>query len=571
MNETLKQIIAEHIEFIYDGKNLELIDEILELLPDDASVIDAHNKWSEKDILVITYADSVKALTEKPLITLKSFFDSYLKEEVNMVHILPFFPYSSDDGFAVIDYEQVKNEFGGWNEINQLGADYDLMFDLVINHTSSESKWFQGFLKDESQYKNFYIEIGDDFDISNVIRPRATPLLAEFETENGTKKVWATFSHDQLDVNFANVRVLIEFIKILILYLENKARLVRLDAVGFLWKESGSTCMHHEKTHRIIRLLRNIAEAFQPETIIVTETNVPNQENLSYFGNRNEAHMIYNFSLPPLILHALLTGVGSSLKSWLMSMPPAPQGCVFLNFIASHDGIGLRPLEGLVTDADTASMVKTLTEFGARINMRKLANGDEKPYEINISLFDALKGTIEGPDQWQVERFLCAHIFMLGLEGIPAFYIHSLMGTESDFEAVKAEGHNRAINRHKWNYENLEAALGDKQSHHSQILTSLKKLLQVRKQQPAFHPNATQFTLHLHGGLFAFWRQSIDRHQSIFCIHNLTNKPEQLSLADLNLVVTDQWLDLISGTRFESNHEHVDLKPYQCMWITNRF
>jgi sucrose phosphorylase len=296
---------------------------------------------------------------------------------------------------------------------------------------------------------------------------------------------------------------------------------------------------------------------------------VPNRENLSYFGNHNEAHGIYNFSLPPLLIHALVTGNSRHLSTWMMSMPPALDGTVYFNFIASHDGIGLRPVEGLLEQEELDQLLATMEQFGGRISWRKIAGSAAKPYEINIALRDALQGTVGGKDQWGLERFLCAHAIMLGLEGVPAFYIHSLFGTRNDLQRLAHTSQNRSINRHQWELSQLSAALDDSTSDHHAVFDSLKRLIALRKQQPAFHPNATQLTLHLGDHLFGFWRQSLDRQQSLFCIHNLSSVEQTLSLSELNLVLNYRWRDLISGEPVKVELPEWTLAPYQTLWITN--
>jgi sucrose phosphorylase len=329
--------------------------------------------------------------------------------------------------------------------------------------------------------------------------------------------------------------------------------------------------MHLPETHAMVRRVREVLQLIDPGIAIITETNVPNRENLSYFGNRNEAHMIYNFSLPPLLLNALLQGRSDHLKTWMMSMPPAPIGCAYFNFPASHDGIGMRPAEGLLTEDEYGQLLETMQRHGGKISMRTRPDGSQSPYEINISLFDALKGTVKGEDEWQVQRFLCSQTIMMALEGIPAFYIHSLLATRNHAEGVEKTGINRAINRYKWDYEALKEALDDPSTPHAQVLKELKRLIKIRRQQTAFHPNAIQYTLHpLNPALFAFWRQSLTRDQSIFSVHNLSDQPQELRLNDLNLVATDEWHDLISGHQFGDTDAVYTLQPYQSVWITNK-
>ena len=528
------------------------------------------DRWSQNDILLITYGDSLTSASEPPLATLSKFLGQYLLDTITGVHILPFFPYSSDDGFAVIDYLQVNPELGSWDDIQRIASQFDLMTDLVMNHVSSQSTWFQQFERGEAPGKDYFITVEPETDVSGVTRPRSHALLRPTQTPAGEQQVWATFSHDQVDLNFENPDVLIEFLKIIFHYLNTGTKLLRLDAIGYLWKRLGTPCIHLKETHQLIKLIREVVAIPKPDTILVTETNVPNRENLTYFGNRNEAHLIYNFSLPPLVVNALLQGRSDHLKTWMMSMPPAPLGCAYFNFTASHDGICMRPTEGLLDAKEYEDLLRCMQEFGGKISMRAKSDGTESPYEINISLFDAKKGTAQGEDQWQVQRFLCSQTIMMSLEGIPAFYIHSLLATSNDYEGVAQTGRNRSINRHRWQYSKLVDQLQEPNSPQSIVLQELSRLIQLRRQQPAFHPNATQYTLQLRSALFGFWRQSIDRDQSVFSIHNLTAAQQNIFLQDINLIGTDPWVDLISGKDIDPAAKTFTLEPYQSAWIANR-
>ncbi len=540
------------------------------------------NHWDESDIVLITYGDSLekhtrphegehdKVLVEKPLQTLKTFLDNQCRDVINSVHILPFYPYSSDDGFAVINYSAVNESLGDWNDVNDIARDYRLMADLVINHCSGRSLWFDNFVKGEGPGHDYFFTASPDDDLSQVVRPRTSPLLREVETAQGIQHVWCTFSHDQVDFDFSNPAVLIEFANIISLYLEQGVRIFRLDAIAFLWKIPGTSCLNLEQTHEIVRLYRTLIEQIQHDAVIITETNIPNRENLSYFGNANEAHCVYNFSLPPLLLNTLVTGDCYYLKQWMMSMPPPQHGTAYFNFIASHDGIGLRPAEGLLEDEELNALINTMTSFGGKVSMRALDNGKSKPYEINISLFDALQGTINGPDRWGVDRFICAHAIMFALEGIPGLYIHSLFGTRNDYDKLEHTQHNRAINRHRWDVDALLKALNDPLNDHQKVFVRMQALLSVRIKQPAFHPNATQFTLHLGNEIFGFWRQSMDRRQSIFCIYNISDRVQPLNLAEVNLIELDHWTDLVTGQALNDPKAMLELQPYQSMWISNR-
>jgi sucrose phosphorylase len=573
----LRDRVQQHVGTIYQDNPLDvdlsgLVDALLELMRLDgeaslsALVV---NHWDERDALVITYGDSLLHADEKPLHTLKKFLDEHCEDLLSGVHILPFYPWSSDDGFAVLDYSSVNESLGSWEDIQSIANDYDLMADLVINHCSSRSLWFENFKKGRSPGMGFFFTASKDDDLSDVVRPRTSPLLREVETSEGKQYVWCTFSHDQVDLDFRNPEVLKQFVSIVRQYLDNGVKTFRLDAVAFLWKTLGTNCLNLEETHEVVRLLRTLVENSRSDAILITETNIPNRENLSYFGNANEAHCVYNFSLPPLLVNTLITGDCAYLKQWMMSMPPAQNGTAYFNFVASHDGIGLRPAEGLLSDIELRKLITTMEDFGGHVSYRALESGANKAYEINIALFDALQGTTMGRDDWGLERFVCAHAIMLGLEGIPAIYIHSLLGTRNDYDRVENTGHYRAINRHQWDSESLANALDQHDSIHSIVFLKLKKLLAIRRRQVAFHPNATQFTLHLGVGLFGYWRQSIDRRQSIFCISNVTLEPQSMQLSAINLIETEDWTDLISGELCQSGEQILVLQPYQTVWITN--
>lgn len=572
--DDFQQSLLQHLELLYpsnDTNNLAAaVSEVFDGFVDPRSN-SPDELWTANDALLITYGDSVRSPGIPPLQTLTEFLENEAADVFSSVHVLPFSPFSSDDGFAVIDYDQINPELGTWDDVNSLSVNHRLMGDLVINHVSSQSRWFQNFTQGKNPGAHYFVEINEDDDLSMVVRPRTSPLRRPTETPEGVKQVWCTFSHDQVDLNFRNADVLLEFLRIIRRYLENGVSIFRLDAVGFLWKIPGLTSIHLPETHEVVRLIRTVLMQFAPGSVLITETNVPNHENLSYFGNCNEAHIVYNFSLAPLLVHALLTGDTIYLKKWMMSMPPAPEGCTYLNFTASHDGIGMRPAEGLLSDEEQAQMVDAIQAFGGRVSSRGTADGGERIYELNVSLFDAMKGTVRGEDEHQIERFLCSQTVMMALEGIPAFYIHSLLATPNFEEGVMETGHNRSINRRKLDYATIQSELADESSSRRTVFRELVRRLRIRRRQEAFHPSATQFTLQLDPAFFAFWRQSHNRQQSVFAIHNMTDKTAELRLADLNLISLNDWQDLLSGERFDDLGATLTLAPYQCVWITNVF
>jgi sucrose phosphorylase len=574
--QEFQQRLNSHIECVYGKDQSEAtVSKIIEVFEDlqpadlDQNTSADNKAWDESDVFLITYGNSILSGTQKPLKVLYQFLIKYMKGVVSTVHVLPFFPHSSDDGFAVIDYKVVNQELGDWHDVTRISQQFDLMADLVINHISSKSEWFQQFKNNEKPGCDYFIEADESVELAKVTRPRASNLLQEVELPEGNTKVWCTFSADQVDLNFSNPDVFIEFVRILRFYMESGVRTIRLDAVAFLWKKIGTSCINLPETHELIKVFRLIIERYFPRALFLTETNIPNIENLKYFGNSNEAHIIYNFSLPPLLLNAMWVGNSDYLVRWSMSLPPAPFGCTYLNFTASHDGIGLRPAEGILSDDEIDSLVVGMQSFGGEVTSRAISDVAKRPYEINITWMSAMQGTAAGKDALQIERFLCSQIIMLGLEGIPAFYIHSLFAGENDHKKFAETQHKRSINRGQWDLEAVDLMLNDFTSKSCKVFYELRRLIKLRSKQAAFHPNATQYTLHLGPSVFGFWRQSINREQSIFAIHNVTNSVQELSLSNINLICTDTWVDLIAWDAVDLSGGVLVLKPYQCVWITN--
>jgi sucrose phosphorylase len=520
--------------------------------------------WSEDTTVLITYADTVRKDGEAPLTTLNRFAEAHLETLFSTVHILPFYPWSSDDGFSVIDYRQVNSEYGTWNHVQELNSHFDLMFDLVLNHVSSKSSWFKNYIAEVAPYRDYFIEADPETDLSAVVRPRSLPLLTPFRVDGKTKHLWTTFSDDQIDLNFATSDVLFEFLDILLLYIANGAKIIRLDAIAFLWKQPGTSCIHLEQTHEVVKLMRDLLDMIAPGVILLTETNVPHAENISYFGNGDEARMVYNFPLPPLLLHALHNGTSDYLVPWAQSVSETPDGCTWFNFTASHDGIGVRPLTGLVPDNELAALVDKVKELGGEVSTKRNADGTDSPYELNITYFDALGG-----DEHHIARFLCSQTVMLGLKGVPAFYFHSLTATPNDHAGVKETGRARSINRRKWDAGELENLLNEPSGTTAQVFKELSHRIAVRRKHAAFHPDAAQRVLELADGLFGFVRTA-EGHPPVVCISSFSNVRKEVHL-DHRIAELDSaapCTDLLSGRRHNGADKLITLDPYQTVWLT---
>lgn len=529
-------------------------------------------RWTERDTVLITYGDMVQREGEKPLRTLEAFLAKHLSEgEIRGVHILPFCPYSSDDGFSVIDYREVDPELGTWDDVMRIAKHYKLMADIVLNHVSRRSQWFLDYVSGVLPAADYFIEVSPEEDLSSVVRPRNRPLLAATNTRNGIRHVWTTFSEDQIDLDFRNPDVLFEFLDILFFYITRGAQIFRLDAIAYLWKRLGTACIHLPETHEVVKLFRDVLELIAPNAVLITETNVPHKENISYFGHGDETHMVYQFSLPPLLLHALQTGNGRHLTQWAKSLGAPYPGCTYLNFTASHDGIGVRPLEGLVPREEFDRVVQNVRERGGHVSTKTNSDGTESPYELNITYFDALRAP-DDDDPTHIDRFLCSQAIALALQGIPAVYFHSLVGTRNDHEGVEQKGYPRAINRHKWDADEIEALLEDGKAIHAKVLRRYKAMLAVRTAHPAFHPDADQRILEVGDSFFVLIRSAPNGSEEVLAVHNLTEQtvPLDLERVAIDFARGDGWRDLLSDARVDGDQPRFDLPPYAVLWLARR-
>jgi glycosidase len=544
----------------------EKLDHFIEANPELREASQIQN-LTQKDVMLITYGDQVREPGLPPLRTLGDFLRAHLDKVVPDIHILPFYPFSSDDGFSVIDYLQVNPDLGTWEDIGNLGRGFKLMFDAVINHISRNSEWFQGFLRGEDEYLDYFIVEEPETDLSQVFRPRTLPLLTPVETTRGTRYVWTTFSDDQIDLNYANPRVLLKILDVVLFYVANKASFLRLDAIAFLWKVSGTNCIHLPQTHAVIKLLRAVLDLVAPGVVLITETNVPHQENISYFGNgRDEAQLVYNFALPPLVLHSFHTGDARALSKWATNLALPSDHITFFNFLASHDGIGITPARGILSQAEMDALVSRVEAHHGFISYRNLPDGSQVPYEMNINYFDALSNPgSDEPLDIQIDRFVSAHAIMLAMIGVPGIYFHSLFGSRSWVEGVKMTGLKRAINRQKLNRQELEKELADPSLPRAKVLMRLKVLLKARAGHHAFDPYAQQQILDLNPAIFAILRGETRKDQAM-CLHNVSNTAQAVRL-DLDRLGKRSAEDMLSGKIHPGSKISMQLEPYQTVWL----
>ncbi|MFF3024884.1 sugar phosphorylase [Gottfriedia sp. NPDC057948] len=553
--------IKERLAFIYENEDIDQINSLIEKRIEEAKLnITKKRKqnWDESDVVLITYGDQFQEEGKPTLETFKKMFDEHLANKFELVHILPFYPYTSDDGFSVVDYKKVNPELGDWSHIENLSKSTRIMFDYVCNHISSKSEWFQGYLNGDSKYKDYFVEMDPSIDLSSVTRPRALPLLSKFNLANGEEKyIWTTFSDDQIDLNFSNPQVLLDMVDVLLFYLEQGAEYVRLDAVGYMWKEVGTSCIHLEKTHEIVKLFRDLLDEAAKGTVMITETNVPHLDNISYFGNgHDEAHMVYQFPLPPLVLYSLHKGNGSALTNWAKNLEGSGEETTFFNFLASHDGIGLNPIRGIIPEEEILSLVEDLKVEGALVNYKKNSDGTESPYEINVTYLDALNKQ-SSSDELRVKKFLLAHSILLTFQGVPAIYIQSMLGSRNDYAGVERTGMNRSINRQKYSFVEIENELNEVGSLRNKIFTELTNIIRIRKEEKLFNPNTKMEVLDLNENVFAIKR--VDEEDSIVILHNLSNEKVICSF-------NGKYLNILTEEVEEFN-ESISLDPYQYIWL----
>lgn len=526
--------------------------------------------WTHKDHILITYGDMIQPSRGEPVSKLRKqhqFLKQKLDDTISTVHILPFFPSSSDDGFSVVEYRRVDERLGGWDDIEALSRDFRLMGDLVMNHASRYSNWFKKYLREEEKYKDYFIEIDPSLDLSDVTRPRSTPLLTPVHTKTGEKFVWSTFSDDQIDVNFRNLDVLFEYLDIFFFYLSKGLSVIRLDAVAFIWKKLGTTCIHLKETHEIVKLMRTLIDCFSPKATLITETNVPHKENISYFGDGDETHMVYQFSLPPLLLHAILSENASYLTKWVKSLDKLPENCTYFNFTSSHDGIGVRPLEGLVPDDEFNELVEGIKKKGGFVSEKKNPDGSLAPYELNITYFDAFS-VINGSESTQERRYMCSQILSMSLKGVPGIYFHNFTATRNNLQGVSITGRYRTINRKKWNYDELISALSDPDTTTSRIFMLMKQVISKRMKHPAFHPFGGQKAYDLDEDLFCLERWDPDKTEKILVIANVTGRMKKIDLRRYSLPIKKDavYADILSEKDCVTNAQ-MQLNPYEVVWI----
>lgn len=535
------------------------------------------DRFTERDIVAITYGDLIHSPNTPPLATLRQIFDEVFAGTFNVVHLLPFFPYSSDRGFSVIDYTEVDPHLGTWDDIRLLGETRRLMFDGVVNHVSAQSLWFREFLNGNPEYENFFISFSTKEAISPdhlrlILRPRTSSLLTAFPTLRGVKHVWTTFSADQIDLNYHNEKVLFRVLEVLLYYVRQGADILRLDAATYLWRELGTTCAHLRQTHALIQLFRAAMDVVAPTVGLITETNVPHEDNISYFGDgHNEAHMVYNFALPPLVLWTLHSGDCTYLAHWAASLSTPSLTTTFFNFLDSHDGIGLLPVRNILSPNEVQQLVDRTYAHGGLVSMRTNSDGTTTPYELNIPWFNAINSDNDGenPDI-KIDRFLASRAIALTMKGVAAVYLPSIIGAHVTADTPIDSKDPRSINRNTINAPALFEQLQDSSSAAARIAHRFSNMISVRVASSAFHPAAAQRVLFVTPAIFSVYRESLDGKELVLCLTNITNAYQDFCATAEQLHYPVQtWVGLLTGETIPGagGGLRLKLKPYEVRWL----
>lgn len=536
-------------------------------------------RFSEKDMMLITYGDMVRARGRTGLSALAEFLADFRRGEpvFSTLHVLPFFPYTSDRGFSVVDFRQVDPRLGSWNDIRALGRVFRLMFDGVLNHASSRSQPFQEMLSGNPEFADFAVAFRSPDELAPeqrrvLRRPRTSDVLTRYESLDGPLWVWTTFSRDQIDLNYRNPRVLLSAVATLLFYVRMGADLVRLDAITYFWKALGTSSASLEQTHAIVKLFRDVLDIAAPLVSLVTESNVPHAENMSYFGaGGDEAQIIYNFALPPLVLHAFYRGDATRLSRWAAELEYPSSEATYLNILDTHDGIGLPGVGDILPPEEITFLVETARQHGAFISYRTGENGDV-PYEINTTWYSALNYENDGePRALQVQRFVASRSVALALRGIPAVYLHALAGSRNDIRLALQTKVKRDVNRSTLDFEILQRNLADPSSKLHLLSESLRRLLRTRILTRAFHPNGVQRVLPLSPALFAVLRVSPEGGEHVLCLTNVTGRPQSVEVVQSALGVTSPyWFDLVAGRGWMASNGTLQLSfaPYDVVWLT---
>ena len=567
----ISQAISQKLSLLLQGiyPRPDLPARLSKLLPQQPPLdrSTACQRWDQSTAILITYADTITAPDKPTLAVLNRFLsEDYGTVGLPVLHVLPFLRSSSDRGFAVCDHTQLEPHFGDWHHLRKLAHGRRLMADLVVNHVSASHRWVQQFRRGREPGSFMVMAPTDLQGWDHVVRPRSSVLFTLMDTHQGLRPVWTTFGPDQVDLDWSRLEVLEFFARLMRTYVAHGVTWVRLDAIGFLWKDPYTTCMHRPKTRILVQALRLLLEQYTCNGVLLTETNVPEEENLSYLRSGDQAHVAYNFPLPPLLLEALLSNNCDLLNRWLDRWPQLPQGSTMLNFTASHDGVGLRPAEGLISPERFHNLLMRCEERGGLISHRTEADGSLSPYELNIAWWSAMAGPATTPRRLQLERFLASQLLVMALPGVPAFYLPTLLAASNDHPTYRKTGCRRDLNRPQFDLQGLRRDLENTASPAAIIRILMGHALDIRAQLPAFHPEAPMTLLSPgRSDMIILQRGHGEDPGAVWVVQSFREEAVALNVSLLSPRHNGCWRDRLSQRAITA--QRLLLSPYEVLWL----
>ncbi|MFW9905101.1 MAG: alpha-amylase family glycosyl hydrolase [Candidatus Thorarchaeota archaeon] len=620
--ETLKSDIIQKSKILYGNRAQSIFDELVTILESYNQLLalnmmkndfnlEKKKKFDFKDIILNIYADSIQGRYGTPLQKLYSFTEAYIHDIINGVHILPFFPWDTDRGFSVLNYYEVDQRNGSWEDFTSLKNLYDiLMIDCVINHASINNPLVQKALIGNLEYQDFVITYKEEEkptqdELLKITRARPTPVLTRYyvlASKEGkrwvtfniplqgieSKKVriedtgwvWTTFSRPkspdgvvmtrQVDLNYSNPKVFLEMVRIILFYISKGARWLRLDAIGYLWKKIGTTCLHQPETHIFISLINDILKIFDYlQIVLIGEVNEPQEKALQYLCS-DETDMIYLFTHFPLAVHAILTGTSQYYMKWIPSLKDA-KGRLFISVLGTHDGMGMKPIGNWLPDDEKTRLQRILTEeYNALPNYALITGGKKIIYELCSTPWNFInKNNSDESEELQIRRYTAVLALGLMIRGIPSIYINGLLGIPN-FTGELDE--NRSINRQIL-YENyLNEELNYKNSRIFKIFSQIMFLIKIRKNEEAFDPHGPFIPYYIHDAFVSILLTSSDNIQKIFALVNVT-KEDQILKIPLDKIGLDEtrFQDIITDQHYEAIKStktlEIAFKPYQICWL----
>lgn len=426
----------------------------------------------QNKVQLITYPDSLGG----NLMELHFVLRRYLKKAIGGVHILPFYPSSADRGFAPMTYDEVDPAFGNWEDVDRIGADFDLTLDFMVNHISRQSEFFQDYLQKgpDSEYADMFLtfnklsETGeiDAEDLAKVYTRKPRPPYTVIERADGSKeKIWCTFDYEQIDLDWQSPLTWEVMRRFIIRLARSKAKMIRMDAFAYTTIELGTNCFFLEpQVWDLLRWLSQYASAFDTQILPEVHEHYSYQQKIA-----DKGYWAYDFALPMLVLHTLYHHTSKVLREWLAVCPRRQ-----FTTLDTHDGLGIVDVADLLSKEEIELTVEGLYEKGS--NTKKIYSGATYQnldiYQMNCTYYSAL--------ECNDDSYIAARTIQFFSPGIPQVYYVGLLAGENDIELVEWTKNGRDINRHNYTLEEIDTDI------RKPVVRRLLRLMRFYNSYPAF-------------------------------------------------------------------------------------